>query len=153
MNEWSARRKSLYLHRATQHRNTRANIHVLSGIRTHSISVQASGRVHWDRWKDWPLLFFTPVSSTAISLLANWSMQMWRLSYQREEVTTHPHLLRRSIIPDALPSCLLTPPCLDIDKAENKILGRESKPIPVAAHSEAWVLASWILGSWVRILH
>jgi hypothetical protein len=32
--------QSLYLHRTTQHRNTRTNIHALSGIRTHDPSNQ-----------------------------------------------------------------------------------------------------------------
>jgi hypothetical protein len=39
LDEWSARRKGLYLHKITQqqktHRNTKTNIHVSSGIRTH----------------------------------------------------------------------------------------------------------------------
>jgi hypothetical protein len=32
--------QGLYLHRATQHRKTRTNIHALSGIRTHDSSNQ-----------------------------------------------------------------------------------------------------------------
>jgi hypothetical protein len=35
LDEWSARRKGLYLHRTTQHRNTKTNIHASSGILTH----------------------------------------------------------------------------------------------------------------------
>jgi hypothetical protein len=42
LNEWSARRKGLYLRRTTQHRNTRTNIHASSGIRTHNPSNQAA---------------------------------------------------------------------------------------------------------------
>jgi hypothetical protein len=38
----SARRKGLYLHRTTQHRNTKTNIHASSGIRTHNPSKQAA---------------------------------------------------------------------------------------------------------------
>jgi hypothetical protein len=41
LNEWSARCKVIYLHRTTQHIKTSTNIHVLSGIRTHDLSVQA----------------------------------------------------------------------------------------------------------------
>jgi hypothetical protein len=41
LDEWSARRRGLYLHRKTQHINTRTNIHALSGIRTYDLSVQA----------------------------------------------------------------------------------------------------------------
>jgi len=33
--------QDLYLHRTSQHRNTRTNIHALSGIRTHSLGDQA----------------------------------------------------------------------------------------------------------------
>jgi hypothetical protein len=40
--EWSARRKGLYLLRASQHRKTRTNIHALSGIRIHYPSNQAA---------------------------------------------------------------------------------------------------------------
>jgi hypothetical protein len=36
-----SRRKGLYLHRKSQHTNTRTNIRALSGIRTHCLSVQA----------------------------------------------------------------------------------------------------------------
>jgi hypothetical protein len=42
LDEWSARHKDLYLHRTTQHRNTKTNIHVSSGIRTHEPSNQAA---------------------------------------------------------------------------------------------------------------
>jgi hypothetical protein len=42
LDEWSARRKGLYLHRTTQHRNTKTNIHASSGIRTHGPSNQAA---------------------------------------------------------------------------------------------------------------
>jgi hypothetical protein len=34
--------QGLYLHRTTQHRKTRTNIHALSGIRTHDSSIQAA---------------------------------------------------------------------------------------------------------------
>jgi hypothetical protein len=40
LGEWSTRRKGLYLHRTKQHKNTRTNIHALSGIRTHDLSAQ-----------------------------------------------------------------------------------------------------------------
>jgi hypothetical protein len=54
LDEWSARRKGLYLHRKTAHRNTKTNIHALSRIRTYDISVQAmkatpQTALHWDR--------------------------------------------------------------------------------------------------------
>jgi hypothetical protein len=42
LDEWSARRKGLYLHRTTQHRNTKTNIHASSGIRTHDPSNQVA---------------------------------------------------------------------------------------------------------------
>jgi hypothetical protein len=42
LDEWSARRKGLYLHRTTQHRNTKTNIQASSGIRTHDPSNQAA---------------------------------------------------------------------------------------------------------------
>jgi len=41
LDDLSARRKSLYLHRTTQHTKTKTNIHTLSGIQTHDLSVQA----------------------------------------------------------------------------------------------------------------
>jgi hypothetical protein len=41
LDEWPDRLKRLYEHRTTQHRNTRINIHVLGGIRTHDLSDQA----------------------------------------------------------------------------------------------------------------
>jgi hypothetical protein len=41
-NEWSARRKGLYLHRITQYRNTKTNIHVSSWIRIHDPINQAA---------------------------------------------------------------------------------------------------------------
>jgi hypothetical protein len=40
--ELSARRKGLYLHRTTQHRNTKTNINASNGIRTHDPSNQAA---------------------------------------------------------------------------------------------------------------
>jgi hypothetical protein len=59
--------KDLYLHRTTQGRNTWANIHALSGIRTHVLSDQgimaytsdraATGTSHVDQWS--PTFFFT----------------------------------------------------------------------------------------------
>jgi hypothetical protein len=42
LDERSARRKGLYLHRTTQLRNTNTNIHAPSGIRTHDPSYQAA---------------------------------------------------------------------------------------------------------------
>jgi hypothetical protein len=42
LEEWSARRKCLYLHRTTEHRNTKTNIHASIGIRTHDPSNQAA---------------------------------------------------------------------------------------------------------------
>jgi hypothetical protein len=57
LDEWSARRRGLYLHRTTQHINT-TNIHVPSGIRTRDPSNQAAAdlrlrpRGYWDRQKE-----------------------------------------------------------------------------------------------------
>jgi hypothetical protein len=48
LDEWSARRKGLYLHRKTQHRNTKTNIHASSGIRTHGPSNQPA-KIYADR--------------------------------------------------------------------------------------------------------
>jgi hypothetical protein len=42
LDEWSARRKGLHLHRTIQHRNTKINIHAQSGIRTRDPSNQAA---------------------------------------------------------------------------------------------------------------
>jgi hypothetical protein len=42
LDEWSTLRKGLYLHRTTQHRNTKTNIHASSGIGTHDLSNQAA---------------------------------------------------------------------------------------------------------------
>jgi hypothetical protein len=42
---WSARRKGLYLHTTTEHRNTKASIHASSGIRTHDPFNQAA-KIH-----------------------------------------------------------------------------------------------------------
>jgi hypothetical protein len=42
LDDWSARRKGLYLHTTTQHRNTKTNIHASSGIRPHDPSFQAA---------------------------------------------------------------------------------------------------------------
>jgi hypothetical protein len=42
LDKWSARRSGLYLHRTTQHINTRENIHALSWIRTRDPSNQAA---------------------------------------------------------------------------------------------------------------
>jgi hypothetical protein len=53
LDEWSARRRGLYLHRTTQ----QTNIHTLSGIRTRNSSNQATAdprhrrRGHWGRLK------------------------------------------------------------------------------------------------------
>jgi hypothetical protein len=41
LDKWSARRKGLCLHRTTQHRNTKTNIHASSGIQIHDPSNQA----------------------------------------------------------------------------------------------------------------
>jgi hypothetical protein len=54
LDEWSARRRDLYLHRTTQHINT-TDIHATSGIRTRDPSNQAAAdlrlrpRGHWNR--------------------------------------------------------------------------------------------------------
>jgi hypothetical protein len=42
LGEWSVRRKGLYIHRTTQHRNTKTNIHAPRGMRTHDPSNQAA---------------------------------------------------------------------------------------------------------------
>ena len=53
LDEWSARRRDLYLHN-TQH-SQQTNIHVTGGIRTHNLSRTAASdprlrpRGHWDR--------------------------------------------------------------------------------------------------------
>jgi hypothetical protein len=47
--ELPARRKGLYLHRVTQHTNTKTNIRAWSGIRTHDPSNQASKTYASDR--------------------------------------------------------------------------------------------------------
>jgi hypothetical protein len=54
LDDWSVRRRGLYLHRTTQHINAKTNIHALSGIRTRDPSNQAANtcaldRGHWDR--------------------------------------------------------------------------------------------------------
>jgi hypothetical protein len=41
--------QGLYLHRTAQHRKTRTNIHVLSGIRTHDPSIQPAKTQASDR--------------------------------------------------------------------------------------------------------
>jgi hypothetical protein len=45
----SANRKDIYLYRTRQHRNTKTNIHALSGIRTHDPSHQATKTYFLDR--------------------------------------------------------------------------------------------------------
>jgi hypothetical protein len=62
----------LCLHRTTQHRNTRKNIHALSGIRTHDYSNQpakthasdrtaaVTGTVPWNPRKKWKMSNFVP---------------------------------------------------------------------------------------------
>jgi hypothetical protein len=42
LDEWSARRKGLYLHRTTQHRKIKTNIHASNRIQTHDPSTQAT---------------------------------------------------------------------------------------------------------------
>jgi hypothetical protein len=49
LDECSARRKGLYPHRTTQHRNTKTNIHASKGIRTHDSSNQAAKTYALDR--------------------------------------------------------------------------------------------------------
>jgi hypothetical protein len=49
LDHWSACHKGLYLHRATQHTKTRTNIHAVSGIRTHDLSIQAIKALTSDR--------------------------------------------------------------------------------------------------------
>jgi hypothetical protein len=49
LEERSARLKGLYLHRETQHRNTKANIYTSSGIRTHDPSNQTAKTYALDR--------------------------------------------------------------------------------------------------------
>jgi hypothetical protein len=46
---WSVRRKGLYLHRTTQHRNTKTDIHASNGIRSHYPSNQAAKTYALDR--------------------------------------------------------------------------------------------------------
>jgi hypothetical protein len=46
--------QGLYLHRTTQHRKTRTNIHALSGIRTHDPSVRAINAHAPDRTPHFP---------------------------------------------------------------------------------------------------
>jgi hypothetical protein len=49
LDEWSARRKGFYLHGATQHINTKTNIHASSEIGTHDPSNQAAKTYAVDR--------------------------------------------------------------------------------------------------------
>jgi hypothetical protein len=52
LDEWGARRKSLYLH-GTKHRNTMTNIHAISGTRTHDHTDQAiRPHGHWYCYPD-----------------------------------------------------------------------------------------------------
>jgi hypothetical protein len=64
LDKWSARRKGLYLYRTTQHRNTKTNIHVPSGIRTHDPSNQAANTYPLDRaatgtGRDWIITYYS----------------------------------------------------------------------------------------------
>jgi hypothetical protein len=47
LEEWSSRRKDLYLHTTTQHRTTKTNIYVPSVIQTHDPSGQAAKDLHF----------------------------------------------------------------------------------------------------------
>jgi hypothetical protein len=49
LDEWSPRRKVLYLHKTTHHRNTRTNIHASSWMQTYGLSVKAINSYTSDR--------------------------------------------------------------------------------------------------------
>jgi hypothetical protein len=49
LDEWSDHRKGLYLHRTTQNRNTKTDIHAPSGIRTNGPRNQAAKTYALDR--------------------------------------------------------------------------------------------------------
>jgi hypothetical protein len=57
LDKWSAHHEGLYLHRTTQHRNTKANIHASSGIQTHDSSNQVDDlRLRPHGHRNWPVL-------------------------------------------------------------------------------------------------
>jgi hypothetical protein len=53
LDEWSARRRSLYLHRTTQHGNTRYKNHALSGIRTRDRAATEIGNTCSLKFRIW----------------------------------------------------------------------------------------------------
>jgi hypothetical protein len=81
LDEWSARCKGLYLHRTTQYRNTKTNIHASSGIRTYDPGKQAAKTNALDRaatgtgpqtvnsWNNTHFLLIGPA-------YCNWSVQL-----------------------------------------------------------------------------
>jgi hypothetical protein len=71
LEEWSARRKGLYLHRTTQHRNTKTNIHASTGIRTHDPRNQAAKTYSLDR------------ATTGTSRTWNIKRQIYAVGYQQ----------------------------------------------------------------------
>jgi hypothetical protein len=76
-----SRRKCLYLHRTTEDRKTRTNIHALSGIRTHDLSVEvikafALGRVHTDHVVATPV-FTAVVAAATVPGTAELSLSRW----------------------------------------------------------------------------
>jgi hypothetical protein len=85
LDELPARRKGLYLHRTTQHRNTKTNTYAPSRIRTHSSSNQTAKtyalrpRGYWDRsgnlcvhlivyfcWSQWSSVELKEVEKTVL---------------------------------------------------------------------------------------
>jgi hypothetical protein len=79
--------QGLYLHRITQHRKTRTNIHALSGIRTHDPSnqpakIHASGRTTTVtgssdlRDANWTCIDSTTIRDSLWQLL-NWFSALW----------------------------------------------------------------------------
>jgi hypothetical protein len=60
--------QGLYLHRTTQHRNTRTNIHALSGIRTHELSNQTAKTHASDRTATVRIYYFAH-KPTALHIL------------------------------------------------------------------------------------
>jgi hypothetical protein len=103
LDEWSARRRDLYLHRTTQHINT-TNIHALSGIRTSDPSNQAGAdhrlrpRDHSDRH----YLISLPNRNFLILCLSLYIIRLrttsvWLSKYvlpcQYESISTHAQML------------------------------------------------------------
>jgi hypothetical protein len=70
LDEWSARRKGLYLHRTTQHRNTKTNIHASSGIRTHDPINQAAKTYALDRAVTGIVPFNLPTNILCVLLIS-----------------------------------------------------------------------------------